>query len=290
MKEISVIKCGQHEARIHHVKKDAPTCIYLFGALQDINTIDMFTDALSERYNYFAIELPGSGRTDPLPPHHGFDYLAECLNEVLTKLIGNEPIRIVACSYGTAAAVEWARRYPQRVIQMVLAGSMAHIPEKHWPTLFNLMNRAYGDKSDFAAGFMELMMASDLVDMKFGRIKKAAIRKAKNYSDVLFKSFIFNTIRLLSHDMGDVRCIKAPVLVTTGEHDPFCEVDEAVRLAKCFPNNRFLPLLGCDHLFHIEDPKQLIEGVMLFFSRYKIHRAMDEQAAESSNDTLSKAV
>lgn len=267
MNEISVVKCCNHEARIFHQEKDAPTCIYLFGALQDINTIGVFTEELSKHYNFIAIELPGSGRTEPLSPTHTFQYLAECLNEVLLKIVGHESIRIVACSYGTAVAVEWAKRYPNRLNQLVLAGSMSRLPEKHWPTLFNLMHRAYGEKSDFAAGFMDLMMNESINQKRFTGIKKAAIRKARNYADVLFQSFIYNTIRLLSHDMGDVSHIGAPVLVTTGEYDPFCEIEEAILLARKFPNNQFIPLENCDHLFHIEDPDQLIEVVMKFFER-----------------------
>lgn len=269
MENIRLVNCQQHQARVLHLEKDAPTCVYLFGALQDISTISMFTDELSKHYNYLAIELPGTGRTDPLSPTYSFAYLAECLNDVLLETVGDIPVRIVACSYGAASAGEWAKRYPDRVTQIAFAGAMAHIPEKHWPTLFNLMHLAYGEKKEFSAGFIDLMMDRNINLDRFNSIKKAAIRKARYYSDEHVNSFIYNTIRLCSHEVGDLSGVTAPVLVTTGEYDPFCEVPEAIALAEKFVNGRFIPLIGCDHLFHIEDPNQLIDTVMRFFSRYK---------------------
>ena len=278
MENISIVKCQNHEARVLHLKKDAPTCIYLFGALQDISTISMFTDELSKHYNYLAIELPGTGKTTTLSPIYDFGYLAECLNDVLLQFVGEEPIRIVACSYGSASAGEWAKRYPERVTQIAFAGAMTSIPEKHWPTLFNLMNLAYKDVGNFSAGFIDLMMEESLDQRRFDSIKKAAIRKARYYSNEHVKSFIYNTIRLFSYNLGDLSMVRAPVLVTTGEHDPFCEVSEAIALSNKFVNGRFVPLIGCDHLFHIEDPKQLIDTVMLFFTRYQYAKAKETSA------------
>jgi len=261
--EVHSVKC------VFHSPKDAPTCIYLFGALQDIGTIDLFTDVLSEYYNYLAIEVPGSGRTEPLPPNYSYAYIAECLNRVLLQFVGKEPIRIIACSYATALAVEFAKRYPERITQLVLAGSMGKIRETLWPDLFKVMNLAYYDKSDFAEGFIDLMMSPSINQKRYSGIKKAAIRKARKYSDAHFKSFVYNTIRLMTHEVGEVRAIKAPVLVTTGEYDPFSTIEEALKLANSFTDGRFIPLSNCDHLFHIEDPQQLIDTVMLFFTRYK---------------------
>lgn len=273
-------------ARVLHIEKDAPTCIYLLGALQDIGTISLFTEELSKHYNYLAVEVPGTGNTPPLDPKYSFDFIAECLNQVLLKKVGPEPIRIVACSYGTATAVAFAKKYPERVSQIALAGSMYDIPKTYWPTMFDLMHRAYSEQDSFADGFIDLLTTPiPAIKERQDTIRRAAVRKAKRFQSEHFEHFIFNTVRLMSYDPGSFEQIKAPALVVTGEFDPYCTIESAKKLAEKFPNGMFKPITDCDHLFHIEDPQQLIDRVMLFFAQYR-----DESSATNNGNGFQDVV
>ena len=179
----------------------------------------------------------------------------------------------MACSYGTATAVAFAKQHPERVERLVLCGSMYEIPERTWPQLFKIINNAYNNKADFAKSFLDLLIhpISSIAE-KQAQIYRVTLRKTKGFQDRHYQHFIYNTIRLMAHDPGSLSDIECPTLVLTGEYDPFCTVNDAQQLADHFPDGEFEPLIDCDHLFHIEDPNQVIEKVLAFILRtdYKV--------------------
>ncbi len=257
--------CG-HSARFLHLPKSgAESLVFLMGSLQEIESVSAFNQGFSASYDYWAIELPGSGNSAPLHPRYPVSFLAECLSEVHTRFIGR-PFHLVACSYATGIALEYARRWQEVLHRMVLAGSMSDIPLSEWPVMLQLMRDCAYDTEAFAEGFIALLSESHPSILRQPAIRRAATRKARHYREDNFWHFVFNTIRLMTYHPGELGCIQTPTLVFTGEHDPYVKPERAKALADSLACGHFQTVAGCDHLFHIQKPEETLQLMQAFLS------------------------
>ncbi len=252
-----------YTARYKYVEGvNKPTLIFLMGSLQEIESVEVFNRAFSVDYNYYAIELPGSGNTKPLHPRHSVEFQTEFLSRMVDELCIQE-LHLVACSYATAVALEFAKQ-SDKLRRLVLAGSMMDIPMDEWPTILQLMRDSAFDKKSFANGFIDILTEKEGKIPRKDVIRKAAVRKAARYRADNFWHFVFNTIRLMCYEPNDLHLINVPTLVFTGEYDPYVKPERAQALANSIRTAQFTLVRGCDHLFHIEDPEQTISLILGF--------------------------
>jgi len=257
---------------LHVVQNNRPTLIFLMGSLQEIESVQVFNSAFSRDYNYYAIELPGSGNTDPLHPKYDVSFLAEYLS-VMIRQLGLNQVSLVACSYATGIALEFAKKNRDKLHRMVLAGSMREIPLSEWPTMLQLMRDCAFDTPNFANGFIDLLTEKQGLVPRQETIRKAAVRKASKYRSSNFWHFVFNTIRLMCYEPSDLQQVSTPTMVFTGEFDPYVKPEHAERLAKEMSNAQFELIRGCDHLFHIQQPEQTIGLILNFLADEAKHIA-----------------
>lgn len=162
-----------HTARYLHLSNyGKPALVFLPGALQDIDALREYNKGLSEYFDYFILELPGTGDTPYLPAHITIGFLAECLDSFTRKCI-RRPFNLVACSYATAVALDYGRNKPNMLDGLVLAGSMLRIPESEWPNMLLLLRQCYVNQDQFAEGFTKLL-SSDKCNSK----RQAVIKKS----------------------------------------------------------------------------------------------------------------
>jgi len=254
----STIKC--HEIRHLHIEnKKKPILLFIPGNLQEIETIKSFNEGFSRAFDYYALELPGTGHTSPLHPSYDVGYLAEILLEFVETYI-DAPFNLVTCSYGTAIGIEFAKSNSQLLDNLVLAGSMREIPLSEWPTVLGLMADCLRDPSKFAGDFMTLLTDTTVDIPRQKTIIKATKRRALQYTSDQFWCFIFNSIRLMSYrpNVDELTKIQCPTLCFTGEYDPYVTKERCRELAQLIPNSTYTTLPNTDHLFHIEDPQATI--------------------------------
>ncbi|MFT7560912.1 MAG: pimeloyl-ACP methyl ester carboxylesterase [Flavobacteriales bacterium] len=255
-----------HDVRAMHIPNTGkPVMVFLMGSLQDIEGVGQFSDGFSPYFDYWAVELPGFGKTQPLHSKFGVPFIAECLAVFVEEYVGSS-FNLVACSYATAIALDYAKLHQNRLENMVLVGSMMDIPLSHWPTMLQLLRDVSFDPPKFASGFVDLLTVDHPDIPRQAAIRRAATRRAKVDGENLWH-FVFNTIRLMSFNVGDLSGITVPTLVYTGEHDPYVTPDDAKKLAQALPNAEFQILPGCDHLFFLEKPLESIAMVNQFLAR-----------------------
>jgi len=256
---ITTIQIKSHNVRFLHKKnEEKPILVFIPGNLQEIETIRDFNEGFSENFNYFAIELPGTGHTDPLHPSYNINYLADCLHEFIEQYVGDK-FYLVSCSYATALSIEYAKTHSDRLLKLVLAGSMQDIPIDEWPTVLGLMADCLREPAQFAGDFMKLLTAKNVRIPRQRAIIKATKSKASKYTQNQFWCFIFNSIRLMSYRAEHLDRIGCETLCFTGEHDPYVTPSRCKQLAQLIPNSRFTTLPNTDHLFHIEQPQKTVE-------------------------------
>lgn len=246
----------------HFVARPASTrenVLFLPGNLQTIESMRVFTDALSNKYNFAMAELPGYGAAEPLPPKFSIEFLADCAQEYVEKTFPGQRIHLIACSYSSVVAIEYAKKYSGNLKSMNLMGAMPEIPQSDRPTFINLMQYALTDKARFAKEFIEFLTNGDVDIPRHQTMIRAAIRKAKKNSDDDAWRFINNTMRVMSYHPGDVSTIEVPTLCATGEHDTYVTPEYCKQLAGMINGATYAEIPGCDHLFHLESPDVCIE-------------------------------
>lgn len=236
--------------------------LLLSGAFQNMDSWKNFTKVLSKKFSVVLIDLPGSGKADFLPYRFGGDFLVEAINHMFDHL-KIKKANIIAASYGTPTAFNFAAKYPEKVAHLVMGGVMKEMPEERK----NDMERIYqfanqGDRKAFARETTKLLLNCEeskninksslvkrVLECSLARISKAEIKK-----------MVENTRRILHHGTLDLsKAASVPTLVYTGEYDHFTKPEYCREVAGYFNKAIFTTIKKADHLFHIEQTKTVIE-------------------------------
>jgi pimeloyl-ACP methyl ester carboxylesterase len=257
------IKGFNYYCRYHENATSANNPIVcLSGAFQDMDSWKNFANVMGKQFPVVLVDLPGSGKADFLPSRYGGDFLVEAINNMFEKL-GIEEASIIAASYGTAAAYNFASKYPEKVTHLVLGGVMKEMPEyrrKDMGRIYRYVQK--GDRKTFAGEIVKVLVNCDEADNinKFPLVKRILGCVLSRMSDADTKNFVENTRRILSHNSLDLNnAPDMPTLVYTGEYDSFTKPEYCREVASHFSNSTFTSIKRADHLFHIEQTQTVIE-------------------------------
>lgn len=237
----------------HYPNSGADPAIFLIGNLQEIESVDNFSKAFQEEMDVYCVELPGCGLTAPLHACYGMAEHAELLAQLVEHLQLTH-FHLLVFSYSTPIALEYCRKYPGRVMSLALGGSMADIPsEKRGPTL-SLVNEVLHDRTQFADSFIGGLTSDQCTGKRHVAIRRAALRKCRQYTDSQIWCFIENTVRICAYQFHRPEEIDVPhALCFTGALDVYVKPAWCRKLAESIGAD-FTLIDGCDHLFHLEQP------------------------------------
>ncbi|WP_216910084.1 alpha/beta hydrolase [Synechococcus sp. CCY 0621] len=243
---------------------DITPTLFVSGAFQSMPSWHRFARLFLGRGKpVIMVDLPGTGRADPLPTEYGLDYLAATIKHMLDEL-GHHKVAVVAASYGTPIAFRFAELHPSMVESLVLCGTMKEVPHHiHGDLAHSFQTLEEGKMEQFAN---ELLGVSG-PQQGCGLIctdpeKPIARRKLAHrllYSQLINmnaadrEKYVINTKRLLNH--GQIALGSPPAvrtLVFTGEHDCFTRPEFCREIASAFCKATFTTIQQADHLFHIE--------------------------------------
>ena len=100
-----------------------PALVLLHGFALDSRSWRPQLDGLSDRFTVIAWDAPGTGQSHDPPGTFGIGDWADALAEVLA-FARIQQAHIVGLSWGGLLAQEFYRRYPSRVMSLVLAGTV----------------------------------------------------------------------------------------------------------------------------------------------------------------------
>jgi len=232
---------------------DIPLVI-IGGAFQNIDRVEKACRALAEESWVICVDTPGNGNTGVLPHDYGFDFICQAINSGL-KCLGVDAINLMGASYGSIVAMRYAKTY-LGVNNLVLCSAMESLSEElefEFNRLLFLLD--WNRIEDFADGFTNLMTNPDL--RKHNRLARIAAEKLRHAlvhsTKGIREQFRHNTMRILRDGKMDLRYMPdIPTTVYTGEHDNFVPVEANMRVAKSFPQGRFISVPDADHMVHIE--------------------------------------
>ena len=236
--------------------------VLLSGAFQNMDSWKNFTKALSRNFSVVLVDLPGSGKADFLPYLFGGDFLVEAIKHMFDHL-KIKKANIIAASYGTPTAFNFAAKYPEKVAHLVMGGVMKEMPEERINDVERIYNYANGDdKKAFARETTKLLLNCDEHKNvnKSSLVKRVLEGSLARISKMEIKKMVENTRRILHHGTLDLRrAASVPTLVYTGEHDHFTKPEYCREVAGCFNKAVYTTIKKADHLFHIEQTKTVIE-------------------------------
>ena len=230
-----------------------PVVVFLHGLGGSRTAWDPQLADLGRHFRCVAWDLPGYGRSRPLP-RLTFPAIADAVARLLDEL-GVERAHLVGESFGGMHALHTALRHPQRVDRLVLTNTSPAFgldgtrPEE-WKRARLAPLDAGTTPADLAPGVLAAIAGPRLVGpalearvAAFARIPAEALRAAVDC--------------LPHHDVrSQLAAITAPALVIAGQLDTETPVDYARVLARGLADARLEVLDGIGHLAASEDPQR----------------------------------
>ena len=239
----------------HNDNPQVTPMIFLGGAFQDISSWKRFVQHFSPITTVVAVDLPGSGISEPLPVSYDFDYLSEALAKLLA-VEGLKQVYLVSTSYGAPVAYQFARNYSDKLDKLIMAGVMQTVPDATRENIFASLKAVEENNIE---QFISIVLDGLLShDDSFDARKKAFTRKVlsrqlSSISSEQKQKFLSNSKRVLQTQSLEIGSLNnTETLVFTGEYDDFTSITDCREFARGIGNSGFLTIDQADHLFHLQ--------------------------------------
>ncbi|CAG9297861.1 alpha/beta fold hydrolase [Celerinatantimonas diazotrophica] len=237
---------------LHENEQSDQYVIFLLGALQDIESVNLFSRKFSEYLNCLTIEIPGTGRTNPLDSNINIREQTLMLLEFI-HYMDIQSAHLIAISYSTAIAVELCDVWPH-VSSMSICGGVPGIPKSGRQATKKMIAAAMQSQKEFAYTFTHSVTVNNPDIPRNKAIIRATQRSICNLSPAQIDIFFENSVRLLVHNPSHVEDIKIPCTVCVGEYDPYATVNIVQQFSQQLKNSNLVIIKNADHLVHLQHP------------------------------------
>jgi pimeloyl-ACP methyl ester carboxylesterase len=216
---------------------------------------------LSTVAKVITFDVPGVGESEPGPV--SMDDIADLAADVLTEL-GIEKAVVGGVSMGGYAAFSFARRYPNRLLGLILADTRAVADSEAAKEGRAKMARLVEAEGVSAA-------ADKMVPGWFGpstlERRPEVVRQARAFVEAAPAEAVVLMLQALADradstpGLGEIR---VPALAISGEEDPLIPAAEMREWAPQIPDARQVVIPGTGHLPNLEDPEAFNRAVAAF--------------------------
>ncbi|WNO10570.1 alpha/beta hydrolase [Teredinibacter sp. KSP-S5-2] len=231
-----------------------PLGVFLIGNLQEIESVEFFSEYFSKYLNLYVVEVPGTGLTNPLSATYSIQEQAKLLKEFLIRM-GIPYAHLLAFSYATPVALELCLAW-ENIITLSMCGGMAGIPEPSRLDTMAILGDAIRNRKKFADAFIDGLTVEDKSIPRGKAISRSARQKVHKYTENQIRCFCENTVRILSYSPSDLSKIDIPCLLFIGKEDPYVTEKNALDLVNKLPFCEFEMIENADHLVHLEFPEK----------------------------------
>ncbi|HZO04517.1 MAG TPA: alpha/beta fold hydrolase [Burkholderiales bacterium] len=228
-----------------------------------------WVEDLSKRYSFLRFDQRGCGLSDREVPEISPEAHVRDL-ECVVDAAGFERFAIFGASQGSAFAVAYAARHPERVSHLLLYGGFARGWAKRGSpteilqreTQVRLIELGWGgDEPSFRQVFTTQFMPD------------ASLEVIRAFNDMMPLTSSAKTAAEIFRTNGDInveveaRGLRCPTLVAHGTGDLRIPFEEGRRLAGLIPQAAFLTLETRNHLMLRDDPawRKLLDAIVEFY-------------------------
>ncbi len=235
-----------------------PALVTLHGFALDARMWRPQVEALGEDHRFLLLDLPGFG------PQARDSGVVEPTKEIARAMDATKLARahLVACSYGAAVAVDYALRFPERALSLVLVSPMLigrRMAVDSWQRCVGLANE--GDKTTAAEVWLDdpmfetLRQDEDLFDEVRGIVL--------DYGGGHWTGKI-TTVWAEPDPMPRLGELRVPTLIVSGARDLPSFLQTAEAYAKAIPNARHETVPESGHHVSLEAPDAFNELLRTF--------------------------
>ncbi|MFE2289937.1 alpha/beta fold hydrolase [Streptomyces sp. NPDC059452] len=231
---------------------DAPPIVFVHGTRFSSGQWSPQLASLQEEFRVAAVDLPGHGARSAEP--WSLDAATEVIASAVDSL-GHGPALVVGHSLGGYASLEFARRCPERLRGLVLAGASAST------------RGAWAAPYRWVAGLVPRIPADRLTrwnDRLLRRLYPPEVVEATIRSGYAFHTLPTAWGEVLGRfDAEAMRQVAAPVLILNGEKDSVFRSGER-DFARAHPQARIELIPRARHLANFDDPDAFTDAVRRF--------------------------
>ncbi|RQW62802.1 alpha/beta fold hydrolase [Vibrio viridaestus] len=229
--------------------------VFLLGALQDIESVDNFSNDFSKHVNCLTVEIPGTGLNAPLDSTVTIHEQSMMLLDLL-EYLDIRKAHLIGFSYATAITVEVCSVW-SGALSLSICGGVPGIPKSGRMATKQMIASAMVSTQNFAKTFTDSLTSNEPGIPRSKAIKRATERNIAHFDQERVDVFFENSVRLLVHKPCDLSKLTLPATVCVGEFDPYVTKDIAQDFARQLPNSRFLIIKDADHMVHLEFPDKV---------------------------------
>ncbi|QHJ71849.1 alpha/beta fold hydrolase [Planococcus halotolerans] len=249
-----------------------PTIVCLHGlAGNGLYSFDELSGYLEDHFHLIVLDMPGHGRTSPLPNEEDYLYsnLAKWLQDVL-NIITNKPFFIIGHSWGADAALHFTRHFPDNVQGLILLDGAFTFPQNQPEMTFDYAYSGwtgYMDKSVYRSEndfFSEYRSFTQNWDARRENYVRSIFEKRNDnqYELIASKHTVLSIIKAFYEEpfAEAYPYIKVPTILIHAEHP--VELNEArnkgiSQLKTAIEDVTVLSIPDSAHLLQWDHPNQL---------------------------------
>ncbi|MBS1644288.1 MAG: alpha/beta hydrolase [Bacteroidetes bacterium] len=248
--------------------------LLLGGVLQNKDSWDAYIQDIKDHTPIITIDLPGIGQAGVLEATVGFDFLADCIFELL-EYLHIPKVNIFSTSYSSVIAYEFSKRYTEHVDHLVISSSMAALQDKQRTIMKACITALEQNNLDlFHEIFVAGVCTQDNEIANYDLSRKVIKKLISLLSPQDIRQFIANTHRILQYTPPESTKEKIALepLIFTGTQDQFTPPQQCQDIGKFYTHSFFGTITMHDHLFHIGNRRFIIQNILPFF----IHGSLPE--------------
>ena len=227
---------------------------------------------LSRECSVVGFDNRGTGRSDKPDVPYSMEMMAGDIAGLL-EAIGIDAAHIYGVSMGGMIAQDFALRYPDRVISLILGcttcgGTHTIMPDAEAMTLlFDMERMKRLTPEQGAREALPFMCSQEFIDNN-PDIVEQFIAKAVEYVTPLH-GFVRQAEAIMGHDTYDqLPQIKAPTLVISGTADRLVPIENSRLLASRIPNAELVIMENMGHGYFIEAAEEANQIILDFLRRH----------------------
>ena len=240
--------------------------------------LSVFTNHLSKRYQTFAPDLRGYGKSPANGNFEMLDHLTDL--EALLDRLKIEKCLILGWSLGGILAMEMALRLPQRLTGLILVATAAYPRGNHPPitwqdnlytgiaSIFNYIQPSWQWNIDtFAKRSLFRYLIQQHTPTAYNYIAAEALPAYLQTSPSATRA-LHTALKSGYNRLTDLHQIHCPSLVLAGEHDRHITVQSSWETAQHLKNSQWRCYPNTAHLFPWEVPQQVLGDIDIWLAAH----------------------
>jgi 3-oxoadipate enol-lactonase len=235
--------------------------LFLFHSLlSDGASFDAVAGELSRSFHVIVPELPGFGRSQPVPGE--LSDIADRMAEAVKDASGGQAPIVLGNGYGGFVALQMAIRHPALAARLVFADCGAAFSEEGRQAFRNM---AATSKAKGLAAITDVAMRRLFAPQFQAQHPDLMADRRAAFLRTDEEVFRAACAQLAGLDLrGELSKVKVPALVVVGEHDEATPPAMSHELAAGLPDARLKIIPGCAHVPQLQAPRLFLEAISDF--------------------------